>query len=341
MEVLHGVDFDVLPGEVHVLAGENGAGKSTLVNVLSGVYSDFDGDFVLEGRSRRFSRPSEATDAGIATIHQELSLVPTMTVADNLFLGREVTRRWGGVDFAGQESESRRLLEEAGLDVSPRQLVAELPVSLQQMLEITRALAREAHVLVLDEPTSALAEREVETLFRRIREMKARGCGVVYITHRMEEIYRLADRISVLRDGVRVDTRAAADLPADKLVTLMVGRTLERPGRARNAGRSFGEGDAEAGGSTGGTAGDSARTLPALSVRDLRVAHPLPELARAGRAVVDGVSFDVAGGEILGLAGLQGSGASDVLHALFGALGRRVVGSSSIRGVPYAPRSPQ
>jgi ribose transport system ATP-binding protein len=340
VEVLHGVDFEVLPGEVHVLAGENGAGKSTLVNVLSGVYTDFSGDLVLEGKPRRFSRPSEATGAGIATIHQELSLVPSMTVADNLFLGRELVGRWGRVDFDRQEAEARRLLEEAELDVSPRQLVVELPVSVQQMLEITRALAREALVLVLDEPTSALAEREADTLFARIREMKARGCGVVYITHRMEEIYRLADRITVLRDGDRMATAPAAALGPDELVTLMVGRALARPAgrRARTRTAAGAAGDESADLRT-----DSRReaSAAALSVNDLRVAHPLPELARAGRAVVDGVSFDVAEGEVVGLAGLQGSGVSDVLHALFGALGRRASLAARVRGVPYTPRDPR
>ena len=230
VEVLHGVDLDVRPGEVHVVAGENGAGKSTLIKILSGVYADFAGELLVGGRPRRFGRPDEAARAGIATIHQELSLVPSMTVADNLFLGREATRRFGRVDFARQAAEAARILADAGLDCSPRQLAGDLPISSQQMLEIARALARDASVVILDEPTSALSERETETLFARILALRAQGRGIVYITHRMEEIYRLADRITVLRDGRRVGTAAPAALPPDELVRWMVGRDV-RPGR--------------------------------------------------------------------------------------------------------------
>ncbi|MGD2071790.1 MAG: sugar ABC transporter ATP-binding protein [Gemmatimonadota bacterium] len=312
-EVLHGVDFEVRPGEVHVLAGENGAGKSTLVNILSGVYDDFSGELLFRGRARRFTRPADAARAGIATIHQELSLVPSMTVADNLFLGRERTDRWGRVDFAGQEREAAALLAEAGLDASPRQLVAELAVSTQQMLEIARALAREAALVILDEPTSALNEREVEVLFARIAALRGQGRGIVYITHKMEEIYRLADRITVLRDGARVGTAAAAELPPGTLVSLMVGRDLEEPEVRSTA------------------VGDQA----VLEVVDLRVARP----AAADRPLVDGVSFTLRRGEILGLAGLRGSGANDVLHALFGATGARS-GSVTLEGRAFAPSGP-
>lgn len=314
VEVLHGVDLDVLPGEVHVLAGENGAGKSTLVNILSGVHGDYSGEIVFQGASRRFAGPADAARAGIATIHQELSLVPTMTVADNLFLGRERTDRWGRVDFATQEREAGRLLGEAGLDVAPRQLVAELPVATQQMLEIARALGREAAVFVLDEPTSALNEPEVETLFERIEALRRAGRGVVYITHKMEEIYRLADRITVLRDGHRVETAPAAELPPDRLVALLVGRELEaRPDRTRGA-----------------------RDQPVLEVRDLTVAHPVVPAVR----LVDGVSLTLHRGEVLGLAGLQGSGASEVLHTLFGDPAGRVGGSLTLEGRSFAPAGP-
>ncbi len=315
VEVLHGVDVDVLPGEVHVLAGENGAGKSTLVNILSGVHTDFSGEVVFRGTPRRFAGPADAARAGIATIHQELSLVPTMTVADNLFLGRERTDRWGRVDFVAQEREATRLLEEAGLDVSVRQLVAELPVATQQMLEIARALAREAALFVLDEPTSALNEPEVETLFGRIEALRRAGRGIVYITHKMEEIYRLADRITVLRDGHRVETAPATELPPDRLVALLVGRTLEtRPVEEPRP----------------------AKGAPVLEVRDLSVAHPTVP----GVRLVDGVSLTLHEGEVLGLAGLQGSGASDVLHALFGAADGAVSGKVTLEGRPYAPSGP-
>jgi len=313
VEVLHGVDFEVLPGEVHVLAGENGAGKSTLIKILSGVYDDFSGELFVNGRSQRFAHPNEAARAGIATIHQELSLVSSMSVADNLFLGREVTRRLGRVDFAFHESETERILTQTDLDISPRQLVEELPISSQQTLEIARALARDASVIIFDEPTSALNEREVDSLFQRIVELRRRGRGIVYITHKIEEIYRLADRITVLRDGRLVGTAAANDLPPQQLVKWMVGRDLGRGGKRR---RAFFPHEA------------------ALEVLELGVAHP----TRRSRSVVEGVSFNLRQGEIVGLAGLQGSGTSEVLHALFGALGRRVAGRVRLCGEPFPLR---
>jgi ABC-type sugar transport system ATPase subunit len=315
VEVLHGVDFEVLPGEVHVLAGENGAGKSTLIKILSGAYDDFSGELYVGGRRQRFAHPSEAVGAGIATIHQELSLVPSMSVADNLFLGREVTRPLRGVDFAFQESEAARILSETELDFSPRQPVGELPISSQQSLEIARALARDAGVIIFDEPTSALSEHEIDSLFERIVELRCRGRGIVYITHKIEEIYRLADRITVLRDGALVGTAAANELPPKDLVKWMVGRELgvrseERAGLAAE---------------------------PALEVEDLRVAHPTIK----ARSVVEGVSFTLRQGEILGLAGLQGSGTSEVLHALFGALGHRVAGRARLCGEAFPMRGPR
>ncbi len=315
VEVLHGVDLEVLSGEVHVLAGENGAGKSTLIKILSGVYDDFTGELYVGGRPQRFAHPNEAVRAGIATIHQELSLVASMSVSDNLFLGSEAAHRFGFVDFGSQESEAARILRETGLDFSPRQLVEELPISSQQMLEIARALARDASLVIFDEPTSALNEHEVDSLFERIIELRRRGRGIVYITHKIEEIYRLADRITVLRDGAPVGTAAAGELAPEDLVKWMVGRDLAAPGAGR----------------------PQPAAEPALEVQDLHVAHP----AIKARSVVDGISFTLRRGEILGLAGLRGSGASEVLHALFGALGRRVTGRVRLCGKRFPLRGPR
>ena len=318
VEVLHGVDFDVRPGEVHVLAGENGAGKSTLIRILAGVYDDWGGTVAVQGRPLRLAHPRDAVLAGIATIHQELSLIPSMSVADNLFLGRELRGRLGQVRFGAQEAEASRLLAAMDLEFSPRQAVAELPLSSRQLLEIGRALGRDALLFIFDEPTSALGEHEVERLFERIQELKRRGRGVVYITHRMEEIYRLADRITVLRDGRVVGVATPEQLPAGELVRWMVGRDVG--GRPQAV-----PGTPERGGGS------------ALRVEGLRVAHP----ERPDRAVVEDVTFTVGRGEIVGLAGLQGSGASEVLHALFGALGRRASGRVEVGGEPLAMRSPR
>ena len=317
VEVLCEVDFEVLPGEVHVLAGENGAGKSTLIKILSGAYDDFSGELLVGGRPRNFTHPSQAVRAGIATIHQDLSLVASMSVSDNLFLGAEVPGRFGQIDFDCQETEAARMLQETALDFSPRQLVEELPISSQQTLEIARALAREAEVVIFDEPTSALNEQEVDSLFQRISELRDQGRGIVYITHKMEEIYRLADRITVLRDGERVGTAAAGDLPPDELVMWMVGR------------------DVAASGADAMSVTD--HDVPALEVEGLSVAHPTVK----DHFVVDSVSFNLYRGEILGLAGLQGAGTSEVLHALFGALGTRATGQARLGGEPFSPLHPR
>jgi ribose transport system ATP-binding protein len=315
VEVLHRVDFDVMPGEVHVLAGENGAGKSTLIRILAGVHGEYSGEMEVGGRRRRLADPQDALRAGIATIHQELSLVPSMSVSDNLFLGRELPKRLGLVDYAAQESRATRILAEMGLDVSPRHLVAEIPLSSQQLLEIARALTHDARLFIFDEPTSALSDHEVEFLFAKILELKRRGRGIIYITHKMEEIYRLADRITVLRDGSVATTAAAKDLGSERLVRLMVGREL---------------GTAEA-------RPDARSDVPALQVEALRVAHP----ALRGRLVVDDVTFTLRKGEVLGLAGLQGSGTSDVLHAVFGALGHRASARARLYGEPFPLRTPR
>jgi len=331
-EVLHGVDFSVLPGEVHVLAGENGAGKSTLIKILSGVYGNFSGEMVVGGRQHHFLHPSQAVRAGIATIHQELSLVPTMSISDNLFLGRERTGPLGRVDFRTQEDEASRILADTELDFSPRQLVGELSIAGQQTLEIARALARDATVVIFDEPTSALGENEVEALFRRILELRRQGKGIVYITHKMEEIYRLADRITVLRDGERVGTAPAGELPADELVRRMVGRDLAGQRMASEPGRQ----DALEASEQTEELRAAASPEIVLEVEELRVAHPRIR----SRSVVDGVGFTLRKGEILGLAGLEGSGKSEVLHAIFGALEGRAEGKVSFSGTPWPLRDP-
>jgi len=331
-EVLHGVNFHVLPGEVHVLAGENGAGKSTLIKILSGAYCDFSGEMYVAGRLCRFSHPSQAVQAGIATIHQELSLVPTMSISDNLFLGHERTGPLGQVDFRAQEDEAARILEDMELDFPPRQLVGDLSIAGQQTLEIARALARDAAVVVFDEPTSALGEAEVEALFRRILELRGQGRGIVYITHKMEEIYRLADRITVLRDGGRVGTGPASELSPDELVKMMVGRELV----LRRVGPDPATQEADSDPKEDGIPGTSSSPEGVLEVEELRVTHPR---IRA-RSVVEGVGFTLRKGEILGLAGLEGSGKSEVLHALFGALEGRVSGKASLLGEPLPLRDP-
>ncbi|MCS7066795.1 MAG: sugar ABC transporter ATP-binding protein, partial [Fimbriimonadales bacterium] len=318
---LQEVSFEIYPGEVHVLAGENGAGKSTLVKILAGVYSDYEGTIEIEGRQVRPTSPLDAAALGIVAIHQELSLVPSMSVADNLFLGAPLTRA-GFVCRRDQRAQARALLHQLGVEVDVDQAVEELPLATQQLIEIAKALRLQARVLIMDEPTSALSTPEVERLFHLIHELKARGCGVVYITHRLEEIERLADRITVLRDGRLVRTAPALEVSTPMLIHWMVGRELE-----------------------GWWEGESRRLKPA------RVESTPPRLQvenftvlsrwREGRPLVDSVALSARAGEIVGIAGLQGSGASELLMGLFGGYGKRAQGTVRLNGKPVAIHSPR
>jgi ABC-type sugar transport system ATPase subunit len=311
---LAGVDFDLAAGEVHVLAGENGAGKSTLIKVLAGVYQPDAGEVRVAGRPVRLRSPHEAAAQGIAAIHQEMSLVGPMSVTDNLFLGRELTSA-GWVAPRRQRAVARERLAQLGLDLDPSRAVESHPVAVQQLIEIAKALAFAARILIMDEPTSALTDPEVERLFALIGSLKARGCGIIYISHKMEEIYRVADRITVLRDGSRIGTAAREGLPPQELVRWMIGRELSQqyPRRSVPPGTEL------------------------LSVRELTVPHRLRGLP----PVVDRVSFAVRSGEILGLAGLQGSGASEVLHGVFGSLGALPQGQVHVAGQRVRVRSPR
>ncbi|WP_394851087.1 sugar ABC transporter ATP-binding protein [Pendulispora rubella] len=306
---LRDISFDVRPGEVHVLAGENGAGKSTLLDILSGIHTEFHGEIRVGGVVRRFRHPKDALRAGVAMVHQELSLIGSLSVSDNLFLGRERTGRFGLVDARRQTHEARALLRELDLDdVSEDELLERLPMSTQQLVEIARALAAKANVLLLDEPTSALREPEVLHLFDRIDALRRQGKGIVYVSHKMDEIYRLADRITVLRDGMLVGTKAASELPANELVRWMVGRELSSGKRA-----------------------NAVRRNVALKVEHLHIGGGgLPKAD--GRLAVDDVSFELRSGEILGLSGLRGSGASDILHAIFGDRSGRAAGIVCLPG---------
>ncbi len=310
--VLRDVALDIFGGEVLVLAGENGAGKSTLIKILGGVHPDFAGRIEMDGRAVRPRSPQEANALGVAVMFQELSLVPSMTVADNIFLGRS-PGRGGFVDDRRQRAAAQRLLDQLGIEIAVTRRVEDLPIGQQQLTEIAKALAREARVIVMDEPTSALNAPEVERLFSLIRDLKARGCGIVYITHKMEEIERIADRITVLRDGERVATALAADLPAAKLVNLMVGREVEQ---------------------------QFPRHAPQAGEERLRLENFSVSTGDCRRSV-DGVSLSVRAGEILGLGGLQGSGATELFLGLFGALGRHVSGTALLDGRPLRIESPR
>jgi ribose transport system ATP-binding protein len=315
IRALRQVDFDLRPSEVHVLAGENGAGKSTLIKILGGVHQPDEGRMNLHGEQVHFRSPRDAAAQGVAIIYQELSLVPSMSVADNIFLGRERSTS-GWLRGAAQERRALEALGRLGLELDVRQIVGTFPIATQQLIEITKALALDADVIVMDEPTSALREPEVERLFDVIGELKQRGCGIIYITHKLEEVYRIADRITVLRDGDHIVTTGVGKLPAAALIRSMVGRDL--------------------GERTSDVAEPSGARPERLDVRHFSV----QALRRGLRPLVDDVSFMVSAGQILGLAGLAGSGNSDLLTALFGAHRGRVTGEVRIDGQPYRPTSP-
>jgi ribose transport system ATP-binding protein len=311
------IDFTVAAGQVHALLGENGAGKSTLMNILSGVISEYDGTIEVQGQPVRFRSPADAQRAGIATIHQELDLVAGLSIAENMFLGREPRTRLGTVDLRAMRRRAATHLRALGADLDPRRLVGSLRVGEQQLVEIGRALSLRAQVLVMDEPTAALADAEVQRLFATIAELRRAGVGIVYISHRMAEIEVIADRVTVLRNGGvagSVDPRAAS---REDIIQLMVGRSVAT---------LFGEGRNEP--------GDVLLDVRGLAVRPRR---PIP-----GRTEPAGVDLAVRSGEIVGLAGLMGAGRTELLETLFGAGGPGQRGGQiMIGGSPYRPRGPR
>ncbi|WP_239167374.1 sugar ABC transporter ATP-binding protein [Catellatospora coxensis] len=316
-----GVDFTVRAGEVHALLGENGAGKSTLMNILSGVHTDYEGDVAVHGEVVRLRDPADAQRHGIATIHQELDLVPQLTVAENLVLGREPRTRARLLDRRAMQRLAREEFAALGIDLDPNRPVGSLRVGEQQLVEIAKALSLHAQVLVMDEPTAALADAEVSRLFEIIDGLRRRGVGIVYISHRMEEIEVIADRATVLRNGAVAGSLTPAPEHRPQLISLMVGRSVEamfaRPKTQKPA----------------------AEARPLLRVAGLTVR---PRTPRPGRAEPDGIDLSVDAGEIVGLAGLMGSGRTELLETLFGAgPAARVTGAVTLDGLPYAPKSPR
>jgi ribose transport system ATP-binding protein len=285
---LNNVKFDIHPGEVHALLGENGAGKSTLMKILAGVYTKDAGTIRYQGRPVEIPNPRAAQQLGIGIIHQELNLMQHLTAAQNIFIGRE-PRKWFGtiLDERTINAKSKELFALLKLDLDPQSRVMDLVVAKQQMIEIVKALSHNSQLLIMDEPTAALNDAEIEELFRIIRQLKSHGVGIIYISHRMDEIKKISDRVTVMRDGTYIDTVNAADVNLDQIINMMVGRKLDE---------------------MVGAFTDASREEIILEVRNLN----------RGRAVRN-VNFKVHKGEILGFAGLMGAGRTEVARAIFGA----------------------
>ena len=305
---LDNVSFEAKAGEVHALLGENGAGKSTLIKVMAGAYIPEEGEITYDGQARNWESPRQAMDAGIHVIYQELMLFPEMTVAENIFIGEEPRGRWGRIDYPEMTRRATEILDRLGHHLDPSEILKNLSVADQQMVEIAKALVGDTKLLVLDEPTAVISGREAALLFERVNMLKEQGVCIIYISHRLEEIFEIADRVSVLKDGQYVGTENTADINEDRLVEMMVGRELsdiypEKRSRTDD--------------------------VPVLTAQDLRMA---PKVKSA--------SFELYPGEVVGLAGMVGSGRSEIAHAIFGSM-ERETGSVTIMGTHYNKPTPR
>lgn len=316
VRALHHVSFEVQQGEIHALIGENGAGKSTLMKILSGVYTDYEGELYLNGERLVLHDPRDAQKHGIATIHQELNLIPELTVAENIFLGRELYTPLGILDIKRMEQESTSLLERLNLHILPNQPIKWLRVGEQQLVEVAKALSLHARLLILDEPTSALSETEIERLFAVIAALKSQGVTMIYISHKLDEIFQMADRVTVLRDGEYVGTVGVSETTQRDLIRMMVGRSLND---------LFPKGNV--------IIGEEVLRVEGLSL--------LSDTRYSGRALAD-VSFALRRGEIVGVAGLMGAGRTELLETLFGVYPpRQVKGKITVAGRARQITSPQ
>ncbi|MFF5296954.1 sugar ABC transporter ATP-binding protein [Paractinoplanes globisporus] len=295
VRALDQVSFTLNPGEVHALVGENGAGKSTLIKVITGVYQPDDGELRYQGEPARFGTPMDAQHAGISTIYQEVNLIPLMSVSHNLFLGREPRNRLGLLDEGRMHREARAILAGYGVTADIRLPLGTLALGAQQMVALARAVMIDAKVVIMDEPTSSLEPREVETLFGVIRELHARGIGIVYVSHRLDELYRICDAVTILRDGRVVHTGRLADLERIRLVALMLGREMSEIRRE------------------GATAFSSEKAV------DTGAAPILRASGLTSRRKLHDITFDVRPGEVVGLGGLLGAGRSETIKAIGGA----------------------
>ncbi len=315
VRALSDVSFEIAQGELHAICGENGAGKSTLMKILSGVISDYDGELFVSGQLAQFRGTRDAESASISIIHQELNLVEQLSVAANIFLGRELRNSMGLRSDREMEQAAKKLLEDLETDIDPRALAGSLRVGDQQLVEIAKALSLKSQILIMDEPTSALTESEVARLYRVIAKLRERGTTILYISHKMDEVFQLSNRITVLRDGCFIRTLETSETNAGEITKWMVGRELES--------LELGE-----------------RSEPGeviLEVKNLSLVWP--GHARGYR--LKDISFHLRRGEVLGIAGLMGAGRTELMECLFGAAEQTVQGAMLLEGKPYRPSHPE
>ena len=304
---LKNVDLLIYPGEVTAIIGENGAGKSTLMKIISGVYKEYEGDVFLNGKKTGYRSPKEASEQGVIIIHQELNLIPYLTITQNLFLGNELINRFGLLDGSGMRKKAKELLSRLHLEVDPDLPVNHLRIGQQQLVEIAKALLLESKVMIMDEPTSAISDHEVALLFEIINDLKAKGVAIVYISHKINELFEIADRFTVLRDGEKIGSGKMKDTTHDQLIQMMVGRNLSESSRK-----------------TG-----HFQTKEVLRVENLCFRNP----ENTKDYLVNDVSFSLKKGEVLGICGLMGAGRTELLEAIFGLYSPYVSGKIFIEGV--------
>lgn len=317
VKALDNVTFRVKKGEIHALCGENGAGKSTLMKVLSGVYPSgtYTGEVIVKGVTQNFSGIKDSEKAGIAIIYQELALVKQMSVCENIFLGNEKVKKSGFINWDQSYVESQKVLNEVRLNINPNTKVLNLGIGQQQLVEIAKAIAKKAEILILDEPSAALTESETENLLQILKELKSKGVTCIYISHKLSEVFEIADSITILRDGKSIGTEPLSEMTENKVIALMVGREITQrfPRKEHKPGEVV------------------------MEVKNWNVYNPdLPE-----QKVIDNVSFKVRKGEILGIAGLMGAGRTELVMSIFGAYGANVSGEIILEGRPISIKNPR
>jgi putative multiple sugar transport system ATP-binding protein len=315
VKALENVSFDVRKGEIHAIVGENGAGKSTLMKVLSGVYphGTYEGTIVFEGQECRFKTIRDSEHRGLVIIHQELALVPLLSITENMFLGNEHDS-FGVIDWNANERRTRELLKKVGLNEDPSTKITNMGTGKQQLVEIAKALSKEVKLLILDEPTASLSEKDSQTLLALLREFRSQGISCILISHKLNEVRAVADRVTVIRDGKTIETINTEDITEDRIIASMVGRSLENrfPPREPKIGAVI------------------------FEVKNWSVYHPL----HTDRQVIKGIDLNVRKGEVVGIAGLMGSGRTEFAMSLFGqSYGRHITGEVLLHGKPVDTRS--